>query len=108
VIEQLDRYDEYFARDHPAVVAVDCERCSFYSFIPVGVVLLTRPAVTGQLYEVDVDSRETPLWDLGFVVDSDSVTVLQTDPMCVEVSVPDATESLAVTIDESFTVTVER
>ncbi|SDY39462.1 winged helix-turn-helix domain-containing protein [Halopenitus persicus] len=107
VIEQLDRYDEYFARDHPAVVAVDCERCSFYSFIPVGVVLLTRPAVTGRLYEADIDSRETPLWDLGFVVDSGSVTVLQTDPLCVEVSVPDATESLAVTIDESFTVTTE-
>ena len=105
VIEQLDRYDEYFARDHPVVVAVDCERCSFYSFIPVGVVLLTRPAVTGQLHAADIDARETPLWDLGFVVDSEAVTVQQTDPLCVEVSVADATGSLAFTVDESFTVT---
>jgi len=107
VIEQLDRYDEYFARDHPAVVAVDCERCSFYSFIPVGVVLLTRPAVTGQLHEADIDVQETPLWDLGFVVDSEAVTVPQTDPMCVDVSVPDATDSLAFTIENSFTVTAK-
>ena len=107
VIEQLDRYDEYFARDHPAVVAVDCERCSFYSFIPVGVVLLTRPAVTGQLHEADIDIRETPLWNLGFVVDSDAVSVQQTDPMCVEVSVPDATEPLAFTVTESFAVTTK-
>ncbi|MFC6864272.1 winged helix-turn-helix domain-containing protein [Halomicroarcula sp. GCM10025817] len=107
VIEQLDRYDEYFARDHPAVVAVDCERCSFYSFIPVGVVLLTRPAVTGQLHAADIDARETPLWDLGFVVDAGAVTVQQTDPMRVEVSMPDATDSLAFIVEESFAVTTK-
>jgi DNA-binding transcriptional ArsR family regulator len=104
VIEQLDRYDEYFARDHPAIVSVDCERCSFYSFIPVGVVLLTRPAVTGRLQEAGIDLRETPLWDLGFVVDADAVTVRETDPMSVDVSVVDATESLSFTVDESFDV----
>lgn len=104
VIEQLDRYDEYFARDHPAVVSVDCERCSFYSFIPVGIVLLTRPAVTGRLHEADLDVRETPLWDLGFVVDADAVTVQATDPMCVEVTILDADESLVFAIDESFDV----
>lgn len=104
VIEQLDRYDEYFARDHPAVVAVDCERCSFYSFIPVGVLLLTRPAVTGRLYEAGIDVRETPLWDLGFVVDADAVTVGETDPMSVDVSIADASESLAFTVEASFDV----
>lgn len=104
VIEQLDRYDEYFARDHPAIVSVDCERCSFYSFIPVGVVLLTRPAVTGRLQEAGIDLRETPLWDIGFVVDADAVTVRETDPMSVDVSVVDATEALSFTVDESFDV----
>lgn len=104
VIEQLDRYQEYFARDHPAIVSVDCERCSFYSFIPVGVVLLTRPSVTGQLYDASIDVRETPLWDLGFVVDPDAVTVQETDPMSVEVTIPDADESLVFTIDDSFNV----
>lgn len=104
VIEQLDRYQEYFARDHPAIVSVDCERCSFYSFIPVGVVLLTRPLVTGQLHDASIDVRGTPLWDLGFVVDPDAVTVQETDPMSVEVTIPDADESLVFTIDDSFNI----
>ncbi|QLG49560.1 winged helix-turn-helix domain-containing protein [Natrinema halophilum] len=108
VIEQLDRYDEYFARDHPAVISVDCERCSFYSFVPVGVVLLTRPAVVGRLHEADIDLRETPLWDLGFVVDPDAVTVRQTDPIRAEVMIPDANESLGYLVDGSLDVIDER
>ncbi|MDS0477169.1 winged helix-turn-helix domain-containing protein [Natrinema sp. 1APR25-10V2] len=107
VIEQLDRYDEYFARDHPAVVAVDCDRCSFYSFVPVGVVLLTRPAVTGRLHDAGLEVRETPLWDLGFVVDAGAVSVRETDPLCVEVSVVDAPESLGFTVGDSFEVVDE-
>jgi DNA-binding transcriptional ArsR family regulator len=107
VVEQLDRYDEYFARDHPAVVAVDCHRCSFYSFVPVGVVLLTSPAVTGRLHEAGVDLRATPLWNLGFVVDADAVAVRETEPMRVEVAVPDADESLAFTVGESCDVVRE-
>ncbi|WP_318567412.1 winged helix-turn-helix domain-containing protein [Salinigranum marinum] len=102
VLEQLDRYDEYFAREHSAVVSVDCDRCSFYSFIPVGVVLLTRPTVTAQLCDAGVDVRETPLWALGFVVDADAVTVQEGDVTRVTVTIPDANEPLGFTLDESF------
>jgi hypothetical protein len=105
VIEQLDRYDEYFARDHPAVVAVDCDRCSFYSFIPPGVLLLTRPAVAGRLTEAGIDLRNRPLWSLGFVVDADAVTVTETDPMTVDITVPDAPEPLAFTVTPDINVT---
>jgi len=105
VIEQLDRYDEYFARDHPAVVSVDCNRCSFYSFIPVGVVLLTRPRVTGTLYDAGIDVRETSLWGLGFVVDADAITLESTDPLQTEVEIPEVDEPLVFLVDESFAVT---
>jgi DNA-binding transcriptional ArsR family regulator len=105
VVEQLDRYDEFFARDHPAVVAVDCERCSFYSVVPVGVVLLTRPAVTADLTDAGLDVRGTPLWALGFVVDADAVAVRTTDPTTVEVAIPDVDEPLLFVVDESFGVT---
>ncbi|WP_255150198.1 winged helix-turn-helix domain-containing protein [Halorarius halobius] len=107
VIEQLDRYEEYFADDHPVVVSVDCERCSFYSFLPAGVALLTRPAVTGRLHEAGIDVRGTPLWDLGFVVDSEAVTVEQRDPLRVEISVVDAEEPLAFTLDASVETVTE-
>jgi hypothetical protein len=104
VIEQLDRYDEYFARDHPVVVSVDCGRCSFYSFIPVGVVLLTRPKVAGTLYDAGLDVRETPLWGLGFVVDADAISVESTDSMRSRVEIPDVEDPLAFVVDESFAV----
>jgi hypothetical protein len=107
VIEQLDRYDEYFARDHPAIVAVDCEQCSFYSFIPVGVVLLTRPAVTGRLHDADIDVRERPLWDLGFVVDPAAITMRESERLCVEISVLDASEPLTFAVDGSVDVVDE-
>ena len=107
VIERLERYDEHFARDHPALVAVDCERCSFYSFVPVGVVLLGRPEATSRLLDAGVDVRETPLWDLGFVVDADAVAVRRTDPTTVAVAVPDADAPLTVGVDESLAVAEE-
>jgi len=107
VIEQLDRYDEYFARDHDAVVSVDCERCSFYSFIPVGVLLLSHPGVTGRLYEGGLDVQDTPLWDLDFVVNPAAITVTETDPMRVEITVSDGDQPIAVAVDETFEVVVE-
>jgi hypothetical protein len=107
VIEQLDRYDEYFAHDHSAIVSVDCDRCSFYSFIPTGVVLLTRPKVTGMLYDAGLDVRDTPLWDLGFVVDADAITLRSTDPGRVEVAIPDSDAALRAVVTDSFRVTIE-
>jgi hypothetical protein len=104
VVEGLDRYEEYFARDHPAVVSVDCSRCSFYSFIPAGVVLLTRPAVAGRLVETGLDVRGTPLWDVGFVVDADAVSLASRDPVRVELAVPDVDPDLRFVLTESFEV----
>jgi len=107
VLEDLDRYDEYFARDHPAVVGVDCRRCSFYSFVPVGVVLLTRPRVTGRLWDRGLDVRGTPLWNLGFVVDPAAVTVRRTDPTAVSVTAtPDDGPPLTVRVDADLGVTL--
>jgi hypothetical protein len=104
VIEGLDRYEEYFARDHPVVVHVDCERCSFYSFLPVGVLFLTRPRVVGRLHDAGVDVRETPLWALGFVVDADAVAVRSADPLRVAVTAADAEDSPTAVVDESLSV----
>jgi DNA-binding transcriptional ArsR family regulator len=110
VIEGLDRYDEFFARDHPVVVDVDCRRCSFYSLLPVGVVLLTRPRVVARLCDRGVDVRETPLWEFGFVVDPAASTRREADsgPNTVAVTVaPPEGDSLAVLVDEHLDVTVE-
>ena len=104
VLDELDRYDEYFARDHPAVASVDCARCSFYSFIPLGVLLLTRPAIAGRLVENDIAVRDRQLWDLGFVVDADAVSLRSTTPPTVAITVPETDDDLTVHVDESFAV----
>ena len=106
VLDELDRYDEYFARDHPAVVSVDCARCSFYSFIPVGVLLLTRPTIAGTIADRGLDVRERPLWDLGFVVDADAVSLRSTVPPSVAVTVDDIDDELTVHVDDALAVAV--
>ena len=107
VVEDLDRYDEYFARDHPTVVGLDCRRCSFYSFVPVGVVLLTRPRVTGRLYERGLDTRETPLWALGFVVDAAAVAIREREPTTVAVTAdPPDGDPLTALVDGDLAVTL--
>lgn len=105
VIEQLERYDEYFARDHPVVVSVDCTRCSFYSFVPVGVVLLNDMVVASRLHDAGLDVESNPMWDLGFVVDAAALTIEETDPMRIEVVIPDVGQELAFNIDEELAVT---
>ncbi|WP_276259867.1 winged helix-turn-helix domain-containing protein [Haloglomus litoreum] len=105
VIEQLERYDEYFARDHPIITSVDCNRCSFYSFVPVGVVLLNDMVVASRLHDAGLDAEATPLWDLGFVVDAAALSIEETDPMRIEVAIPDVDEELAFTVDEELAVT---
>lgn len=104
VNKQVERYDEHFASDHPAIVSVDCSRCSFYSFIPVGVVLLTRPEAVGLLYDAGIDTRDTPLWDLGFVVDPDAVSFKSAEAVHVNIEIVDVAEPLHFTVDESFAV----
>jgi DNA-binding transcriptional ArsR family regulator len=108
VIEQLERYDEYFARDHPAITSVDCNRCSFYSFVPVGVVLLNDVVVASRLHDAGLDVEATPMWGLGFVVDAAALTVEETDPVRIEVAVPDVDEDLTFTVDEELAVRPER
>ncbi|MFC7131983.1 MULTISPECIES: winged helix-turn-helix domain-containing protein [Salinibaculum] len=109
VLEDLDRYDEYFATDHPAVVGVDCRQCSFYSFVPVGTVLLTRPAITGTLTTCGMNVRETPLWGLDFVVDGDAVEVAETTPLTVAVrATPPGGDTLVAHVDGALDVSLQQ
>ena len=107
VLEELDRYDEYFATDHPAVISVDCRQCSFYSFVPVGTVLLTRPAVTGTLTERGLDVRETPLWGLEFVVDGAAVEIADARRTVAVRATPPDGDAIRAHVDPSLSVSVE-
>lgn len=101
-------YDrEAIFEDQPAFVSVDCDQCSFYSFVPVGVVLLVDSDALSRLYRTTAHERTTPLWDLGFVVDSDAVELRSTDNTRVTVTTVDAADPRTFVVGESLTVTAE-
>lgn len=103
-LDHLDRYDDYFAEDHPAVLELGCRNCSFYSYLPVGVRLLDVAPVVGRLAErgVDVDAR--PLWELPFVTEAARVTVREREPWSVLVEAPTPGGRLDVLLDDDATV----
>jgi hypothetical protein len=104
-IEHMDRYDEFFAENHPALFHLSCENCSFYSYLPVGIRLLDSASAVGQLATRGVDVKTDPLWELPFVTEADCVTVRGRDPWEVLVTAPTLTGTVSVTLDEERDIT---
>lgn len=103
-MDHHDRYEEFFAADHPALFHLSCQNCSFYSYIPVGIRLLDDTAVVGHLQARGTDTTDQPVWCLPFITDGEHVTVRNRDPWDVLVEVPTSSGTLAVELDESATV----
>jgi hypothetical protein len=103
-LDHLDRYDDYFAADHPAVLELGCRNCSFYSYLPVGVRLLDSPSVVGRLAERGVDVGGRPVWELPFVTGADRVAVRGREPWSVRVEAPTPAGPLDVELDEDVAV----
>jgi hypothetical protein len=97
-LQALDRYDKHFASEQPALAATDCRHCSFYSYVPPGVVLLSHPAVVGALYDRGVDVRGERLWTLSFVVDADRVALASDEPRRVTIVAGPSDEPLEATV----------
>lgn len=105
-LEAIDRYDEFFAADHDVVAFVECQRCSYYSYLPVGARLLCHPGVVGFLYEGGIDVRRVRSWQLPFVVDATALSVRSRDPWTVDVTVATDEETRVATVEADFTVTL--
>lgn len=103
-IDHSDRYDEFFAADHPALFHLSCRNCSFYSYIPVGIRLLDSPTAVGHLATRGCDIAERCLWEFPFVTDADHVTVRRRDPWEVLVEAPTPSGTLEVTLDDGGSV----
>lgn len=106
-LQALEHYEKHYASDQPALVAVECRHCSFYSYVSAGVCLLDHPGVVGALHEAGVDVRDRYLWELDFVVDADCVELTGSDPLAVVVTARVGEEvdtPPRATIDDSATV----
>jgi hypothetical protein len=85
-----------------------CHRCGFHHGIPVGLFLVSHPAVSNFYYEHDVDIRTTPFWTLEFCTPG-TETVLSTDPLRLCVDVIHNGETLSLTLDrDGAVVSTER
>lgn len=103
-LDHLDRYEDYFAGDHPVVLDLSCRNCSFYSYLPVGARLLDTAPVVGRLAERGVNVDERPLWELPFVTDADRVAVREREPWSVRVEAPTPAGPLEVLLDDDAAV----
>ncbi|WP_135821982.1 winged helix-turn-helix domain-containing protein [Halostella litorea] len=80
-----------------------CDRCTFSSVSVVGSAVIDHPAVVAFHHDHGVDLRETPLWELDWLI-SDRHELLSTDPSRVRVVVPLDDETLLVDVDADATV----
>ena len=84
--------------DDPPAVNHECDRCGFSSSSVVGAVVLDHPAVVAFHHDHDVDIRETPLWELDWLV-SDRNELVSSDPAHARVYISFGDEELVVDVD---------
>jgi predicted RNA-binding Zn-ribbon protein involved in translation (DUF1610 family) len=94
------------ATDPPAVTFA-CARCGMHAGTGVQGVVLDHPAVVAFHHDRGVDLRTEPLWTLDWLFDPGSLTVFETDPPRVRVTVALGGDELACEVDEHLGVTVE-
>ena len=103
-LDKHDRYIDFFAEAHPAVLHLNCNQCSFFSYVPVGARLLDSPPAVGRLAAQGLDISDHYLWELPFVTDAETITVQHREPWEIHVSVETASGSLTVELTSDATV----
>lgn len=80
-----------------------CHRCGFQHGIPLGLFLISHPAVNAFYYDHGVDIRTTPFWTVDFSTPG-SETVLSTDPLRLRVEITRDGETLSLTLNRDGSV----
>ena len=89
---------DLWGTDDPPAVSHECDRCAFSSSSAVSAAVLDHPAVVAFHHDHGVDLRETPLWDLDWLL-SDRNELVSTDPPRARVHVALGSDELVVDID---------
>lgn len=90
------------SRDRPHVQQA-CQVCGVEIEMSLEALVLDHPAVVSFLYEGDIDLRETMIWDLDWLFDTE-VTIPEGDPLRVELTMERDGERLDLTLDETLSV----
>jgi len=81
----------------------ECDRCGFHHGIPVGLFLVSHPAVVAFHHDHAVDVRSVPFWTLDFCTPG-SETVVAEEPLRLRVDAERDGETLSLTLDRDGTV----
>jgi hypothetical protein len=81
-----------------------CDHCGQQHFMPVGLALLWHPAVVSFLHDHGIDVRSTPHWEFEFATTDRHVTVRDTEPWEVALTVSAGEEGLELVVDGDLTV----
>lgn len=85
-------------------VSYTCDHCGHEHYVTIGHSLLYEPALVAFFHRHGTDITREPHWELGFTVTDDAVTVLDTDPWAVTLSITRDGETLAITVDDEASV----
>lgn len=96
--------EDHYAADHPVTVHLDCRRCSFFSYVPVGGAVLDQPAVVNFFFERGRSLRDAPVWTLPFVVDGGRVERRSIDPWRIQVTITADDSTIRLTLADPGTV----
>ena len=91
--------------NHEVGIKHICERCTNYSVNSVGAFLLYHPIVVAFHYDHDIDLIETPLWELSWLHEQESMVVSR-DPLQVQFSSEINGNQLELLIDEDLSVSI--
>lgn len=94
---------KHFGDNHPAVVSIDCQQCSFYSYPPLGMVLLNDPEYVEKFSRQNVYLQEMYLWEIDFIIDPTRISVQASDPWKIEITTAMDGVNRRISLDEELT-----
>lgn len=107
-----DRYDDpermrYDVGSSPYDIGVnyECEHCTRWASLSIGVALLSHPAVVSFYYDHGIDLNDVPTWELDWCITDRHTTVVSTEPWLARVAIRLGDEELSATVDDELTVT---
>ncbi|WP_247729632.1 helix-turn-helix domain-containing protein [Halovivax limisalsi] len=83
---------------------ISCEQCWVRGGMPPGLTVLDHPAVVSFFWDRGIDVRDRPQWRHAWALADDGLTVVETDPLRVEVTLRVEDDSLTLRIDDSLRV----
>lgn len=83
---------------------ISCDHCWVRGEMPPGLVVLDHPAVVSFFWDRGIDVRDRPQWQHGWALAPEGLTVVDEDPLLVDVTVTVDDASLTLRIDDSLSV----